>query len=223
MNVKNDKKIRAAIVLSGCGVYDGSEIHEAVIALLCLLRRGTEVEFFAPDVQQSDCINHLDVSNSGSPRNVLAESARIARGKIESLSLFDADNFDMLVFPGGFGAAKNLSTFAYDGADCVVEPSVEKAIKSMLVQNKKLVFMCISPVIAAKVIGDGVKLTIGNDKQTSKALEACGAKHIDCGAETFVEDKLKNVYSTPAYMLATNAAQVERAAEAMFAEIFETL
>lgn len=115
MKTGSAKKPRAAIVLSGCGVYDGTEIHEAVIALLCLLKGGAEVSFFAPDMGQSDCVNHLDGSDSGAPRSVLAESARIARGKIEPLSRFNPEHFDMLVFPGGFGAAKNLSTFAYDG------------------------------------------------------------------------------------------------------------
>ncbi len=223
MNTGAQKKPKAAVVLSGCGVFDGTEIHEAVITLLCLLKGGAEVSFFAPDIRQSDCINHLDGSDSEGPRNVLSESARIARGKIEPLSRFDAGKFDMLLFPGGFGAAKNLCTFAYDGADCTIEPSVEKAISEMMGKGGKIAFMCISPVIGAKAIGDGVMLTIGNDKQTASAIEAAGAKHIPCAVDSFVEDKSKNVYSTPAYMLAKDAAEVEKGVSAMISRMFETL
>lgn len=223
MKTGSAKKPRAAIVLSGCGVYDGTEIHEAVIALLCLLKGGAEVSFFAPDMGQSDCVNHLDGSDSGAPRSVLAESARIARGKIEPLSRFNPEHFDMLVFPGGFGAAKNLSTFVYDGAGCSVEPSVERAISGMRSLGRKIAFLCISPVIAAKAIGGGVKLTIGTDPKTAAAIEAAGAKHVECPASSFVEDESKNVYSTPAYMLAGDAAEVEKGVSAMISRMFETL
>lgn len=223
MKTDSAKKPRAAMVLSGCGVFDGTEIHEAVIALLCLLKGGAEVSFFAPDMRQSDCVNHLDGSDSGAPRSVLAESARIARGKIEPLSRFDAGRFDMLVFPGGFGAAKNLSTFAYDGAGCSVEPSVERAILQMRSRGGKIAFLCISPVVGAKVLGGGVKFTIGSDPKTAAAIEAAGAKHAECPASSFVEDAAANVYSTPAYMLAEDAAEVEKGVSAMISRMFETL
>ena len=228
MNTGAQKKPKAAMVLSGCGVFDGTEIHEAVITLLCLLKGGAEVSFFAPDIRQSDCINHLDGSDSEGPRNVLSESARIARGKIEPLSRFDAGKFDMLLFPGGFGAAKNLCTFAYDGADCTIEPSVEKAISDMMGKGGKIAFMCISPVIGAKAIGDGVMLTIGNDKQTAAGTGAATIFGTTGGvaeavARRVVEDKSKNVYSTPAYMLAKDAAEVEKGVSAMISRMFETL
>ncbi len=215
---KNKSIKRAAVVLSGCGVYDGSEIHEAVITLLALLRNGIDVEFFAPNIASSDCVNHIDGS-AETPRNVLIESARIARGNITPLSTFNAENFDMILFPGGFGAAKNLCTFAYDGANCVVEESVKKAILSMYEAGKKLGFICIAPVIAAKVISNGVKITIGNDAGTAEAINAMGGQHVECTADSFVQDG--NVFSTPAYMLAENAAVVEVGVSKMVSKMSE--
>lgn len=212
----------AAIILSGCGVCDGSEIHEAVITLLNLQRRNVRVRFFAPDIEQNGTVNHLD----GTPqraRNVLVESARIARGDIAPLSEFSADDFDMLLLPGGFGAAKNLSDFATKGADMSVLPQVDSAVKSMLAKGKPLGFVCIAPVIAAKSIGGGVKLTIGNDPQTAAAVEKLGAKHVECPADGFVADESKNVFSTPAYMLAGNTAEIDAGVGAMIEAMLESV
>ena len=217
-----ENKKTAAIILSGCGVYDGSEIHETVITLLNLQRRNVRVRFFAPDIAQNGTVNHLD----GTPqqaRNVLAESARIARGDIAPLSEFSADDFDMLLFPGGFGAAKNLSDFAAKGADMSVLPQVDSAVKSMLAAGKPLGFVCIAPVIAAKSVGGGVKLTIGNDAQTAAAVEKLGAKHVECPADGFVADKEKNVFSTPAYMLANNTVAIDAGVGAMVGAMLESV
>ena len=217
-----ENKKMAAIILSGCGVYDGSEIHEAVITLLNLQRRNVRVRFFAPDIAQNGTVNHLD----GTPqqaRNVLAESARIARGDIAPLSEFSADDFDMLLFPGGFGAAKNLSDFAAKGADLSVLPQVDSSVKSMLAAGKPLGFVCIAPVIAAKSVGGGVKLTIGNDAQTAAAVEKLGAKHVECPADGFVADKEKNVFSTPAYMLANNTVAIDAGVGAMVGAMLESV
>lgn len=217
-----ENKKTAAIILSGCGVYDGSEIHEAVITLLNLQRRNVRVRFFAPDIAQNGTVNHLD----GTPqqaRNVLAESARIARGDIAPLSEFSADDFDMLLFPGGFGAAKNLSDFAAKGAGMSVLPQVDSAVKSMLAAGKPLGFVCIAPVIAAKSVGGGVKLTIGNDAQTAAAVEKLGAKHVECPADGFVADKEKNVFSTPAYMLANNTVAIDAGVGAMVGAMLESV
>ena len=212
----------AAIILSGCGVYDGSEIHEAVITLLNLQRRNVRTRFFAPDIAQNGTVNHLD----GTPqetRGVLAESARIARGDIAPLSEFSADDFDMLLFPGGFGAAKNLSDFAAKGAEMSVIPQVDSAVKSMLKAGKPLGFLCIAPVIAAKSIGCGVKLTIGNDAQTAAAIEKLGAKHVECPADGFVADKERNVFSTPAYMLANSTVAIDTGVGAMIDSMLESV
>ena len=200
---------KAAVVLAGCGVFDGSEIHEAVITLLNLQRRGVEVSFFAPDVAQADVVDHSKGEAEQSSRNVLAESARIARGNIAPLSEFDAKEFDLLVFPGGFGAAKNICSFAFDGANCKVNSDAQNAIEAMLAERKPIGFVCIAPVIAAKVIADGVKITIGNDVSTAEAIRAMGAEHIDCSSTDFVKDEAKNVFSTPAYMLAQSTAELD--------------
>ena len=207
---------KVALVLAGSGVYDGSEIHEAVVCILNLQRLGAEISFFAPDIEQADCINHLTGEPEPAPRGVLAESARIARGKIAPLSEFDAEKFDAIVFPGGFGAAKNLCTFAFDGADCTVNADVDAAIKSMLKLGKPQAFLCIAPVVAAKAIGGGVELTIGNDPSTAAAIEKMGAVHIRCQPDAFVEDEKLRVFSTPAYMLAESVAEIDRGVAAMF-------
>ena len=210
-----------AVVLAGCGVFDGSEIHEAVITILNLHKIGANITFFAPNVVQADVVNHLEGKPDSNARNVLVESARIARGSVLDLADFSADDFDAIVFPGGFGAAKNLCTFAFDGANCSVNIDVQKAISAMLMQNKPMGFLCIAPVIAAKAIGDGVKLTIGTDSATASTVEAMGAKHIDCSADDFVVDEKFKVYSTPAYMLASNTAEIDLGVSKMLASMLK--
>jgi putative isoprenoid biosynthesis-related protein (enhancing lycopene biosynthesis protein 2 (sigma cross-reacting protein 27a) (scrp-27a)) len=213
----------AAIVLSGCGVFDGSEIHESVITLLNLQKLGVKAVFFAPNIPQTGVVNHLTGAHEQNPRNVLAESARIARGEIQNLSKFSADDFDMLIFVGGFGAAKNLSDYAISGVGMSVNGEVNDAIKAMYKKRKPTGFVCISPVIAAKVLGGGVKLTIGNDAQTAATVNALGARHIECAPEDFVRDDDANVYSTPAYMLAKDAAQVDKGVGAMIAAMVQAV
>lgn len=207
---------KAAVILSGCGVMDGSEIHEAVVTILSLKKAGAEISFFAPNIKQFDVVNHLEAkSYQGQSRNVLEESARIARGQISKLDDFRARDFDAVFFPGGFGAAKNLCDFAINGADCKVEESVLRVIKDSLENNVKLGFICIAPVIAAKAIGAGVELTIGNDASTASAIEAMGAVHVECSATSFVKDSKLPVYSTPAYMLAKDIAELETGISSM--------
>ena len=215
----NMKKV--ALVLSGCGVYDGSEIHEAVITLLNIQKNNAQVSFFAPDTMQMHAINHAEGKEENCNRNVLVESARIARGNIAPLSQFDANEFDALVFPGGFGAAKNLSDFAVKGAEMSVNKDVENAILAMQKLGKKIGFICIAPVIGAKVISNGVKITIGNDATTAQAIDAMGAQHVNCPADSFVFDEKFNVYSTPAYMLAENTAQLDAGIGSMIAEMLK--
>lgn len=214
--------MKSALILSGCGVFDGTEIHEAVITLLNLQKLNVEVSFFAPNVEQMHCVDHSNGQVQAN-RNVLVESARIARGEIADLANFDANNFDMLVFPGGFGAAKNLSDFAVNGDKMTVNKDVENAIKAMQKLGKPIAFICISPVIAAKVIGDGVKLTIGNDVATASTINNMGAEHINCTAEDFIRDEVKSIYSTPAYMLASNTVQLDCGIAKMLKNLVENL
>ena len=196
-----------AIVLSGCGVFDGAEIHEATLSMLSISRQGGAYQAFAPNIQQHHVINHLTGEKMDESRNVLVESARIARGKIMELKEFKAEEFDGLLFPGGFGAAKNLSSWAFDGADASILPELEKAIKGMVEQNKPIGALCISPVILAKVLG-AVRLTIGDDKGTVQAIESAGATHVQTTHGEVVVDSKFKVVTTPCYMLDANIAQI---------------
>ena len=199
------KKI--AIVLSGCGVFDGAEIHEATLSMLAISRQGGAYQVFAPNIQQHHVINHLTGEKMDESRNVLVESARIARGKIRELKEFKAEEFDGLLFPGGFGAAKNLSSWAFDGADASILPELEGAIREMVEQNKPIGALCIAPVILAKVLG-AVRLTIGDDEGTVRAVESAGATHVQTTHGQVVVDSKFKVVTTPCYMLDANIAQI---------------
>ena len=200
------KKI--AVILSGCGVYDGAEIHESVITLLRLDQRGAQVECFAPDVAQLHVINHLTGEEMPESRNVLVESARIARGDVKDIREANAEDFDALIVPGGFGAAKNLSNFASAGAGCSLNPQVLALAEAFAEAGKPLGLICISPALAAKIYGPGVTCTIGNDADTAAALDKMGAHHQACAVEDIVEDTARKLVSTPAYMLGKNISEV---------------
>jgi enhancing lycopene biosynthesis protein 2 len=196
-----------AVVLSGNGVFDGSEIHEATLTLYAISRKGASYEIFAPDIPQHHVINHLTGKEMNETRNVLVESARIARGMIKPLSKFSGRDFDALIFPGGFGAAKNLSSFAFDGADCKVNPDVGKAIREMVSLGKPIGALCIAPVILAKILGD-VELTIGQDAGTAEAIRKMGATHKKTSHREIVVDRKYKVVTTPCYMLDATIAQI---------------
>ncbi len=197
-----------AVVLAGSGVYDGAEIHEAVLTLLAIKKHGADYEIFAPDVKQHHVVNHLTGKEMHEERNVLIEAARIARGAIKQLSDFQARNFDALVFPGGFGVAKNLCTFAFEGDSCRVNPDVEKAVKDMVSLHKPIGAMCISPVVISKILGN-VELTIGDELATIEKIQKMGSKHIITSHGEVVKDIHKKIYTTPCYMLDANILQIE--------------
>jgi enhancing lycopene biosynthesis protein 2 len=199
------KKI--AVILSGCGVYDGAEIHESVITLLRLDQRGAQVQCFAPNIAQLHVINHLTGEEMPESRNVLVESARIARGNIKDIREADVEDFDALIVPGGFGAAKNLSNFAVEGAGCTVQPEVLALAEAFAEAGKPVGLICISPALAAKIYGPGVTCTIGNDADTAAAMNKMGATHADCAVTDIVEDKARKLVSTPAYMLAQSISE----------------
>ncbi len=206
------KSKKFAIVLSGCGVYDGSEIHEATLSMYAIAKNGGEYEIFAPDIDQHHVINHVTGEEMDEKRNVLIESARIARGEIKSLDKFSAGNFDALLFPGGFGAAKNLSTWAFDGPGASVNEEVERSVKEMVNAGKPIGALCISPVLLAKIL-ENPELTIGQDKDTIEALEVVGAKHKTTShGEVVVDEKFK-IVTTPCYMLDASIDQIGTGAE----------
>lgn len=211
-------KPKIAVVLSGCGVYDGAEIHESVLTLLAIDRHGAAYQCFAPDVAQAHVIDHLTGKESGETRNVLTESARIARGNIRNLRDYRAADFDAIVFPGGFGAAKNLSSFAFDGPSCTVNPDVERAIAETRAAGKPIGALCISPALMAKVLG-GVDLTIGNDAGTAAALEKLGAHHKTATHGQIVVDKAARLVTTPCYMLDATIGQIATGADNVIAEV----
>ncbi len=205
---------RFAIILAGCGSKDGSEIHEATLTMLAIQKNGAMYEIFAPDLPQHHVINHITNQEMRETRNMLAESARIARGNIKPLSRFRADDFDALVIPGGYGVAKNLCDYAFRGADCTVNPEVEKAMKAMAEKGKPVGALCIAPVLLAKVFGD-IEITIGQDRGTATAVEKMGAKHVTTGHGEVVIDKKKKLFTTPCYMLDANIVQIWEGADAL--------
>jgi len=196
-----------AVILSGCGVFDGAEIHEATLSLLAISRLGASYEVFAPDINQHHVINHITGEEMDETRNVLVESARIARGKIRKLKEFNPASFDGLLIPGGFGAAKNLSSWAFEGANSTVLPEVEQAITGMVALKKPVGALCISPVLLAKVLGK-VHLTIGDDEATIDALESLGAIHVPTTHGEVVVDPDYNLVTTPCYMLDASISQI---------------
>lgn len=191
-----------AVVLSGCGVFDGSEIHEAVSTLIHLSRLGADVHCFAPDTDQPSVVNHLTGEPAPDQRNILVESARIARGHVKPLATCNTNDFDAVFFPGGFGAAMNLCNFADKGADCTVNTDVERVLNEFHDAGKPIGMCCIAPVIAAKTFGKsgGVTLTLGDDSEASKAAESMGATHKQAGVTETVTDGPNHLITTPAYM-----------------------
>lgn len=216
-------KTKVAVILSGCGVYDGSEIHESVLTLLALDRAGVQVQCVAPDITQKHVIDHSKGEEMvDEDRNVLVEAARISRGEIQPLDSVSAGDFDAFIFVGGFGAAKNLSSYAFDGPDYDADPGVVDLIQAAHEAGKPQGFMCIAPVLAARALGqNGVRLTIGNDADTAAALEGKGAQHVECAVNAAVIDKANRVVSTPAYMLAESITDAESGINQLVAEVLK--
>ena len=217
---------RVGVCLSGCGVYDGSEIHEAVLTLLALDRAGAEYLCCAPNVEQPVVVNHLDRSAMREKRNVLVESARIARGNVRDLATVKASEIDALIFPGGFGAARNLCTFADDGPDCQVNPEVGRLVSEMLAAGKPVAAVCIAPAMLARILGQrGVQaqLTIGTDAATAAAIEKMGATHRSCPCSSFVVDRDHKIVTTPAYMLGKGPAEVYEGISGLVGEVLRLI
>lgn len=203
---------KVGVVLSGCGFLDGAEIHESVCTLLALDKRGAEIVCTAPDIPQYHHVNHLTgEAHDHGTRNVLIESARIARGEIIPLSKFKAADVDAVILPGGYGAAKNLCTLGIDGPNCKIDSDVKRVILETLQQNKPLGAICIAPALVAKAVEStkyNLKLTIGNDEGTAGAIQTLGSTHVNCVVDDIVIDDDYKVVSTPAYMLGPNIAKV---------------
>jgi len=210
---------KVALILSGCGVQDGAEIHEAVLCLVALQKAGAEIVYCAPDMEFIS-VNHL-TGKPAEKRNVLVEAARIARGDIRDIAKVSAKDVDAAVLPGGFGAAKNLCTFAVDGPACKVNEPTAKLLRDLKAAGKPIGAACIAPALIAKLFGadNHPELTIGSDAGTAKAIESLGAKHTTATAAQAVVDRKNRIVTTPAYMCAKNAAEAAPGIEAMVREV----
>jgi enhancing lycopene biosynthesis protein 2 len=217
------KKKRIGVLLSGCGVMDGSEIHEATLTLYFLDKQGAEIVCMAPDKDQLDVMNHITGTSTAEKRNVLIEAARIARGKIRDVGSVKADDIDALVIPGGFGAAKNLCTFAMDGPDCVVDEHVAGLLRDLSRNKKPIGALCIAPALVARLFGPELspEITVGTDAATASALEKMGAKHKKAAVDEIVVDSKNKIVTTPCYMTAQSIKEVGAGAEKLVAKILE--
>jgi enhancing lycopene biosynthesis protein 2 len=211
-----------AVVLAGCGVFDGAEIQEAVLCMLAIKRQGATYQCFAPDVEQHHVINHLTGEEMNEERNFLTEAARIDRGQVKPLSEYNAEEFDALVFSGGFGVAKNLSTIAFDGANAAVLADVEKAINTTYDEVKPIGAMCISPALIARII-EGASLTIGDEKETIEVIEKMGGKHVLASHGDVVMDEENLIFSTPCYMLDAQITDIDDGANNMIKAMIKHL
>lgn len=213
---------KVAVVLAGCGHIDGAEIHEAVLSLYFIEKYGMEYEIFAPDVEQHHVVNHYTKQVSAEKRNVLAEAARIARGNIKNITQLNADNFDAIYMPGGFGAAKNLCDYAFNGAQIKVIEALDRKIKEFSEKGKFVCAVCIAPVIVAKALsGKKVEVTIGNDAATAEDISLIGGKNISLPVTGFHFDEKNKTLTAPAYMYNARITEVAEGIEKMVKKLSE--
>ncbi|MBF0194942.1 MAG: isoprenoid biosynthesis glyoxalase ElbB [Magnetococcales bacterium] len=211
---------RIGVVLSGCGYLDGAEIYESTLTLFFLDQAGADVTIMAPDIDQHHVINHITQEEMPEHRNVLVEAARIARGNISNLAEIDPDNLDALIMPGGFGAAKNLSTLAFDGANASVNPDLINMVRAMHKAKKPIGAICISPAVLSKILSkEGVTLTIGSDSDTASVIQTMGNKHEISSADNIVIDEKNRIVSTAAYMCAASIGEAGLGIEKLVSHI----
>lgn len=217
---------KIGVVLSGCGYLDGAAIQEAVVTLLAIDRAGAEAVCMAPDIDQMHVIDHRTGKEMPEKRNVLIESARIARGDIQDVKGVGPAELDALILPGGYGAAKNLCNFAVKGENCQVDPDVGKLVRSLADARKPIGVICIAPALMAKVAqekGERVKLTVGNDGETVAALQKMGIEHVDTKVEDIVVDEEHRIVSTPAYMLGQRISEVAEGIEKLVKAVVDMI
>ncbi len=211
-----------AVILSGCGHQDGAEIHEATLTLWAIHKHNADYQCFAPDINQYHVLNHITGEEMAEKRNVLIEAARIARGNIRDLSGFNADDYDGVILPGGFGAAKNLSDFAFKGVDCQVNEEVKDALMDMKDAGKPIGALCIAPAILAALF-PGINITIGSDPSTADNLEKMGARHSDSAEGEIVVDSDNRIVTTPCYMLNSRVDKIGEGADKLVAALIRML
>jgi len=211
-----------AVILAGSGVFDGAEIHEATLTLLAIKKLGADYEIFAPDILQHHVVNHLTGQEMPETRNVLVESARIARGNIKPLSRFSAGVFDAIILPGGFGVAKNLCSWAYEGDNCTINPEVEKALRDMNNSGKPVGALCIAPVIIGKLF-PGTNVTTGDDPASADFINKMGSVYTKAAHGEVITDHKRKIFSTPCYMLDADIVQIAEGAENIVREMLKVM
>jgi enhancing lycopene biosynthesis protein 2 len=212
--------MKFAIVLSGCGVYDGAEIHEATLTMLAIDRHGCDYQIFAPNIMQHHVLNHITGEEMDEARNVLVESARIARGNIKPLSEYKQSDFDGLIFPGGFGVAKNLSSYAFDGTDMRIDKVVEQAVKETHKARKPIGALCISPIVIAALIS-GAEVTLGSDNRYDDEVSKLGGKNKTTANKQVVVDTKNKIVSTPCYMNDARVSDIADGADLLVKELIK--
>lgn len=212
---------KVAVIFSGCGFLDGGEIYEATLTLLALDLAGAEVQAFAPNIEQMHVVNHLTGEPTTEQRNVLVEAARLARGKIKDVKEAKAADFDALIIPGGFGAAKNLCDFAVKGSDMTVNPDVLAFAQAVHKAGKPVGLVCIAPAMAPAIGGKGTKYTIGNDAGTAAAIDAMGGHHVICAVNDCVVDTARKIVTTPAYMYPARISEAQRGISKLVGAVLE--
>lgn len=217
---------KVGLLLSGCGVNDGAEIHESVIAMLALDRAEVEMELMAPNIDQMHVINHYTGQEMDEYRNVLVEASRIARGNIKDMAEISGNDIDALIIPGGFGVAKNLCDYAMAGSECSINPDVYRLISELQLLNKPIGAICIAPVMMAKIFGEqgaSANMTIGFDEATSKDIESMGSVHVECKVSDMVVDEDNNLVSTPAYMEAQSIKEAADGIEKLVKQVLSMI
>jgi enhancing lycopene biosynthesis protein 2 len=212
--------LRFAVMLAGCGNKDGAEIHESVLTLLSIDKAGHQYQCFAPDVPQARVLNFLTNEEMPEKRNVLLESARIARSKIRPLADFAQKDFDILVMPGGSGVAYNLCTFATDGDRMSILPQVESAVRAMHQAGKPIGALCISPVIIAHVLKK-VSVTFGKDEKINAIFQKSGARTTNTEARDIVIDHDNKIVTTPCYMLDARISEISQGIEKLIQQLIK--
>lgn len=213
-------KKKIAIIIGGCGHRDGSEIHETTMTMLAVEEHGATYQMFAPNRNQYHVLNHLDGTEMHEQRNMLVEAARIARGNILPLENFDVNQFDAVIFPGGFGVAKNFFNYAFKGMDCEVDEQIAHIIQSVHQAGKPIGALCISPVLMAKILGN-ITVTIGQDAKTARDIEQMGATNVNTSNGDVVTDKKNKIFSTPCYMLDANLVDIHEDANNLVEAMME--
>ena len=217
---------KVGVLLSGCGVNDGAEIHESVLTMLFLDKPGVEMILMAPNIDQMHVINHYTGQEMEEYRNVLVESSRIARGEIKDMAEVSGNDLDALVIPGGFGVAKNLCDYAMAGPECSVNPDVYRLIAELRLMEKPIGAICIAPVMMAKVLGEqeeSANMTIGYDETTSTDIISMGSKHVECPVSEMIIDEEKKIVTTPAYMEAKSIKETAEGIEKLINQILSMI